>query len=67
MTSTVSVGTETRMSEVENSNYGDQSSNNSPNIASRDEVDRGMKEGASGGGEGDGLDQNDTLKGKWSA
>ena len=68
------VGSETKMSEVENSNYGDQSSNNI-----RDEVYRRRKEGKSGVGEGllscrsdpdrlrDGLDQNDTLKEKWSA
>ena len=59
LTSTVFVVTETRMSEVENSNYSDHSSNNS-----RDEVDRGMKGGASGVGEGLSLDQNDTLKEK---
>ena len=58
-TLTMCVGTETRMLEVENSNYGDQSSNNS-----RDEVDRGMKEETRGGGEGDSMDQNHMLKEK---
>ena len=57
LTSTVSVGTEKRMSEVKNSDYPEQSPKNS-----REEEDRGLKGGTSGGGEGISMDQNDRLK-----